>query len=173
MGTPFGFLKPEYPAVHEAAIEACVVALGDARISCFYARVAVESSVTWAFEHDRSLPRPYESNLSALLHEPEILFLDETTSGIEQLARRAFWRTITALAQAGVTVIITTHFMEEAEYCDRIAIQDAGKVLALGTPQAVREQAGREGGADMNSAFIAIVERGRSADRGGGKAAGA
>ena len=72
------------------------------------------------------------------------------------------------LAQAGVTVIITTHFMEEAEYCDRIAIQDAGKMLALGTPQAVREQAGREnteGGADMNSAFIAIVEHGRAADR--------
>ena len=52
--------------------------------------------------------------------------------------------------------------MEEAEYCDRIAIQDAGKVLALGTPQAVREQAGQEGGGDMNSAFIAIVEHGRA-----------
>ena len=86
---------------------------------------------------------------------------------------RAFWRTITTLAQTGVSVIITTHFMEEAEYCDRIAIQDAGRVLALGTPQAVREQAGRDGAADMNSAFIAIVEHGRAADRGKSEGGGA
>lgn len=70
MATPFDYLKEEFPAVHESAIKACVAALGDARISCFYARVAVESSVTWAFDHDRSLPRAYDSNLSALLHEP-------------------------------------------------------------------------------------------------------
>ena len=75
---------------------------------------------------------------AGLLHEPEILFLDEPTSGIDPLARRAFWRAITALAQSGVTIVITTHFMEEAEYCDRIAIQDAGRMLALGTPRAVR-----------------------------------
>ena len=93
-------------------------------------------------------------------HEPDILFLDEPTSGIDPLARRAFWRTITALAQGGVTVIVTTHFMEEAEYCDRIAIQDAGRVLALGTPQQVRQLAG--GAVDMNGAFIAIVEQGRA-----------
>jgi ABC-2 type transport system ATP-binding protein len=101
---------------------------------------------------------------TGLLHQPEILFLDEPTSGIDPLARRAFWRTITALAQEGVTVIITTHFMEEAEYCDRIAIQDAGLMLALGTPQEVREKAGGSKAADMdmNSAFIAIVEQGRA-----------
>ena len=96
-----------------------------------------------------------------LLHAPEILFLDEPTSGIDPLARRAFWRTITALAQQGVTIIVTTHFMEEAEYCDRIAIQDAGELLALGTPQQVREQAGGDG-IDMNAAFIGIVEQGRA-----------
>ncbi|MBV8250614.1 MAG: ABC transporter ATP-binding protein [Comamonas sp.] len=96
-----------------------------------------------------------------LLHEPEILFLDEPTSGIDPLARRAFWRTITALAQTGVSIIITTHFMEEAEYCDRIAIQDSGRVLALGTPQQVREQAGGNSATDMNHAFIAIVEQSR------------
>ncbi|HEY2370488.1 MAG TPA: hypothetical protein VGH87_29025, partial [Polyangiaceae bacterium] len=72
-----------------------------------------------------------------------------------------FWRTITALAKSGVTIIVTTHFMEEAEYCDRIAIQDAGKVLALGSPRQVRRQAGANVG-DMNGAFIAIVERGRA-----------
>src|SRR5690606_12845188 len=110
------------------------------------------------------LPGGYKQRLAmaaGLLHEPEILFLDEPTSGIDPLARRAFWRTITALAQTGVTIIITTHFMEEAEYCDRIAIQDAGRMLALGTPRQVRELAG-EDGADMDSAFIAIVERARA-----------
>jgi ABC-2 type transport system ATP-binding protein len=111
------------------------------------------------------LPGGYKQRLAmaaGLLHEPDILFLDEPTSGIDPLARRAFWRTITALAQSGVTIIVTTHFMEEAEYCDRIAIQDAGELLALGTPQAVRTQAGGDAGADMNSAFIAIVEQERA-----------
>ena len=78
---------------------------------------------------------------AALLHEPETLFLDEPTSGVDPLARREFWRRITALAQQGVTVIVTTHFMEEAEYCDRIAIMDAGRVLAEGTPAEVRRRA--------------------------------
>ena len=110
------------------------------------------------------LPAGYKQRLAmatGLLHEPDILFLDEPTSGIDPLARRAFWRTITALAEGGVTIIITTHFMEEAEYCDRIAIQDAGRVLALGTPHQVREQAG-DAAMDMDSAFIAIVEQGRA-----------
>jgi ABC-2 type transport system ATP-binding protein len=120
------------------------------------------------------LPGGYKQRLAmaaGLLHEPEILFLDEPTSGIDPLARRAFWRTITALAQRGVTIIVTTHFMEEAEYCDRIAIQDAGRVLAMGSPQAVREQAGGNVGADMNNAFIAIVEQGRAAGQAGSNGA--
>ncbi|MCC6140982.1 MAG: ABC transporter ATP-binding protein [Nitrospira sp.] len=111
------------------------------------------------------LPPGYKQRLAmatGLLHQPDILFLDEPTSGIDPLARRAFWRTITALAKGGVTIVITTHFMEEAEYCDRIAIQDAGKMLALGTPQQVREQTAASGAQDMNSAFIAIVEQGRA-----------
>lgn len=115
------------------------------------------------------LPGGYKQRLAmaaGLLHAPEILFLDEPTSGIDPLARRQFWRTITALAQGGVTIVITTHFMEEAEYCDRIAIQDAGNLLALGTPAQVREQAGPDV-ADMNSAFIAVVEQGRARARAG------
>ena len=110
------------------------------------------------------LPAGYRQRLAmaaGLIHAPDILFLDEPTSGIDPLARRAFWRTITVLSAQGVTIVITTHFMEEAEYCDRIAIQDAGRMLALGTPRDVRTQAG-EAGSDMNAAFIAIVERGRS-----------
>lgn len=110
------------------------------------------------------LPAGYRQRLAmaaGLIHAPDILFLDEPTSGIDPLARRAFWRTITALSAQGVTIVITTHFMEEAEYCDRVAIQDAGRMLALGTPHEVRELAGGAG-RDMNAAFIAIVERGRS-----------
>jgi ABC-2 type transport system ATP-binding protein len=111
------------------------------------------------------LPGGYKQRLAmatGLLHEPDILFLDEPTSGADPLARREFWRRITALADSGVTVVVTTHFMEEAEYCDRILIQDAGKVLALGTPAQVRAQAG-EGSGGMEQAFISIVERGRTA----------
>ena len=98
-----------------------------------------------------------------LLHEPDILFLDEPTSGADPLARRSFWRRITDLAGTGTTIVITTHFMEEAEYCDRIVIQDAGRLLALGTPEAVRRQAGEtnDNRFDMEQAFIGIVQRGR------------
>nr|WP_312821851.1 ATP-binding cassette domain-containing protein [Acinetobacter oleivorans] len=118
--------------------------------------------------HSKSgdLPGGYKQRLSmaaALLHEPEILFLDEPTSGIDPLARRSFWYSIGELANQGITIIITTHFMEEAEYCDRIAIQDAGKLLALGSPQQVRKLASKDKHiGDMNEAFIAIVEQARA-----------
>ncbi|MDF5954557.1 ATP-binding cassette domain-containing protein [Pseudomonas aeruginosa] len=116
--------------------------------------------------NDRSgdLPGGYKQRLAmavALLHEPDILFLDEPTSGIDPLARRAFWRQITELAAAGTTVVITTHFMEEAEYCDRIVIQDAGRLLALGTPEEVRRQGGEQA-SDMDSA---LHRRGRALAR--------
>jgi ABC-2 type transport system ATP-binding protein len=111
------------------------------------------------------LPGGFKQRLAmavGLLHEPEILFLDEPTSGTDPMKRREFWRRITALSEVGTTIVITTHFMEEAEYCDRIVIQDAGKLLALGTPREVRVQAGGEGGhLDMEEAFIDIVEHGR------------
>jgi ABC-2 type transport system ATP-binding protein len=138
------------------------------------------SRVGWALEQfelgplarlpSGQLPGGYKQRLAmaaSMLHEPEILFLDEATSGADPLARREFWRRITALAEQGVTVIITTHFMEEAEYCDRVVIMDAGRLLVQGTPSEVRgrarPQAGRE--ATMEDAFIAVVEEAR--DRGG------
>jgi ABC-2 type transport system ATP-binding protein len=125
-----------------------------------------------------NLPGGFKQRLAmaaALLHEPETLFLDEPTSGADPLARRDFWRRITALSQEGVTVVITTHFMEEAEYCDRIAILDAGRILAEGTPAAIRSQA-REGPGNeptMEDAFIAVVEqaRAKSAQSGGARGA--
>ena len=90
------------------------------------------------------LPLGYKQRLAmacALLHRPEILFLDEPTSGVDPLARREFWRRINALARAGVTVMVTTHFMEEAEYCDRLAIMAAGRMLTVDTPGAIKARA--------------------------------
>jgi ABC-2 type transport system ATP-binding protein len=100
---------------------------------------------------------------AALLHEPEILFLDEPTSGADPLARREFWRRITDLAERGVSVIITTHFMEEAEYCDRVVILVDGSVLAQGTPAEVRDRGRSASGRSptMEDAFIGIVEEAR------------
>ncbi len=111
------------------------------------------------------MPGGYKQRLSmaaALIHKPKILFLDEPTSGIDPLARRDFWRQITDLSAKGTTIIVTTHFMEEAEYCDRMMIQDHGKIPALGTPQEIRARHGNES-STMNEIFIAIVERSRGA----------
>ncbi len=132
--------------------------------------------IAWALEqfdlgevkHLKSalLPGGHKQRLAmaaALLHEPEILFLDEPTSGADPFARREFWRRITALAEQGVTVIVTTHFMEEAEYCDHIAILDHGRVLAHGSPAEIRRHARATPGHEptMEDAFIAIVEESR------------
>ncbi|MGC8640662.1 MAG: ATP-binding cassette domain-containing protein, partial [Isosphaeraceae bacterium] len=123
------------------------------------------------------LPGGYKQRLAmaaALLHEPEILFLDEPTSGADPLARREFWRRITALADQGVTVIVTTHFLVEAEYCDRVAIMDAGRVLAQGTPAEVRGYVPAKPGVtpSIEEAFIAIVEQARQGDSARGAGAG-
>jgi len=96
----------------------------------------------------------------ALMHRPEILFLDEPTSGVDPLARREFWRRINALARAGVTVLVTTHFMEEAEYCDRLAIMAAGRILAMDEPAAIKAGARtpQRPEPSMEDAFIDLVE---------------
>ena len=97
----------------------------------------------------------------ALMHRPEILFLDEPTSGVDPLARREFWQRINALARAGVTVMVTTHFMEEAEYCDRLAIMAAGRILAMDEPAVIKAGArtAEHPEPSMEDAFIALVER--------------
>jgi len=96
----------------------------------------------------------------ALLHEPPILFLDEPTSGVDPLARREFWQRINALAAQGVTVLITTHFMDEAEYCDRLVLMSLGEILAQGSPAELRAQAKSPEHPDpsMEDAFIKLIE---------------
>jgi ABC-2 type transport system ATP-binding protein len=109
------------------------------------------------------LPLGYKQRLAmacALMHRPEILFLDEPTSGVDPLARREFWKRINALARAGVTVMVTTHFMEEAEYCDRLAIMAAGRILATGEPSAIKAMARNAENPEpsLEDAFIRLVE---------------
>ncbi len=109
------------------------------------------------------LPLGYKQRLAmaaALMHNPEILFLDEPTSGVDPLARREFWHRINALAEAGVTVLVTTHFMEEAEYCDQLVIMARGQVLAAGDPQELKKNAATAAlpHPTMEDTFIALIE---------------
>src|SRR5262245_58333024 len=87
------------------------------------------------------LPLGWKQRLAlgcAVLHEPPVLFLDEPTSGVDPLARRAFWEVIHGLAAGKTTVFVSTHYMEEAEYCDRLALMNRGRLIALGTPGEMR-----------------------------------
>ena len=109
----------------------------DARVSwaiaCFGLGGVVEAAAG-------ELPRNLSQRLAlacALLHEPEILFLDEPTSGVDTLARGEFWRWIREISARGATIIVCTHFMEEADRCDRVAIMDAGEIIAIGSPHDV------------------------------------
>ena len=77
---------------------------------------------------------------AAILHEPQILFLDEPTSGVDPISRRNFWDLIRTLAHQGVTIFVTTHYMDEAEYCDRLALIYRGRIIALGTPDQLKRE---------------------------------
>ncbi len=76
----------------------------------------------------------------AVLHEPKIVFLDEPTGGVDPITRRQFWETIYETSSRGITVFVTTHYMDEAEYCDRISIMNEGKIVALDTPEHLKQQ---------------------------------
>jgi ABC-2 type transport system ATP-binding protein len=92
----------------------------------------------------------------ALMHQPALLFLDEPTAGVDPAARRSFWRTIHTLAKAGTTVIVTTHYMDEAAQCGRVAMMSQGHLIALGTPTEVAAQVG---GQSLEDAFVILQER--------------
>jgi ABC-type multidrug transport system ATPase subunit/ABC-type multidrug transport system permease subunit len=104
----------------------------------------------------------YKQRLSlvcAIMHEPSILFLDEPTSGVDPITRREFWTHINGLVQKGVTIMVTTHFMDEAEYCDRIGLIYRGKLIAAGTPDQLKDQASNAKHPEptMEEAFIELI----------------
>ncbi|EOU1336757.1 ATP-binding cassette domain-containing protein [Cronobacter malonaticus] len=110
-----------------------------------------------------ALPLGFKQRLAlacALMHEPDILFLDEPTSGVDPLTRREFWRHINSMPEKGVTVMVTTHFMDEAEYCDRIGLVYHGKLIASGTPDDLKRLAARDANDEptMEEAFIRLIE---------------
>jgi ABC-2 type transport system ATP-binding protein len=94
----------------------------------------------------------------AVLHEPPVLFLDEPTAGVDPAARRLFWNLIRSLAHAGTAIIVTTHYMDEAEHFDRLAFLSNGHRIALGTPSEVR--AGFGAGSTLEDIFVRLQEQG-------------
>lgn len=167
--------RPEDIAQYEAKVRAAQSELDDAlqhfeRIQNVYdetqgSAITREELTTAKLKYTNKLAKLEESqqayNLAAaLIHESKILFLDEPTSGIDPLAQRDFWRQITDLSAKGTTIISTTHFMEEAEYCARIMIQDQGKLLVIGTPQEIKKFGSEF--STMNEIFISIVEKSRA-----------
>ena len=104
----------------------------------------------------RDLPVGFKQRLAlgcAILHDPPIVFLDEPTSGVDPKARRSFWDLIYQTAQMGKTLFVTTHFMDEAEYCHRVSIMHQGKVIAIDTPNRLKQQYRKD---SMQEVFIAL-----------------
>ena len=121
----------------------------------------------WLSATPDSLPLGHKQRLAlacSLMHRPPVLFLDEPTSGVDPITRREFWTHINGLARKGVTIMVTTHFMDEAEYCDRVAMLSRARLIALDTPDALKRAAANAEHPDptMEDAFIHLVE---SADR--------
>ncbi len=104
-----------------------------------------------------SLPLGWKQKLAfsvALLHEPKIVFLDEPTGGVDPITRRQFWEMIYKTAHNGTTIFVTTHYMDEAEYCDRVSIMVDGKIEALGSPKKLKKQFDVE---NMNDVFLKLA----------------
>ena len=118
----------------------------------------------YASTNSMLLPLGFKQRLSlaaALMHEPDVLFLDEPTSGVDPLTRREFWTHINALVEKGVTILVTTHFMDEAEYCDRISLIFRGETIAEGTPDDLKYSVRSEQLPDptLDDAFVALIEQ--------------
>jgi len=112
-----------------------------------------------------TLPLGFKQRLAlacAVMHEPDVLFLDEPTSGVDPVTRREFWTHINGLVAKGVTVMVTTHFMDEAEYCDRIGLVYRGSLIAAGSPDELKQMAHETPNPTMEDAFIELVLRNNS-----------
>lgn len=112
----------------------------------------------------KSLPLGWRQKLSfsvAMVHEPQIVFLDEPTGGVDPVTRREFWTMIYEAAHAGTTVFVTTHYMDEAEYCDRVSIMVDGRIDALGTPTELKEQFSAS---DLAGVFLKLARKAKRGD---------
>jgi ABC-2 type transport system ATP-binding protein len=111
----------------------------------------------------RDLPPGWRQRLAlgcALLHRPRLLFLDEPTSGVDPITRRHFWEFIKQLTDEGVTVFVTTHYMDEAQHCDRVVIINEGVIVAAGSPrEIIRSVVPDRPEADLNDAFVQLMQR--------------
>jgi len=108
----------------------------------------------------RDLPPGFKQGLAlstAMLHDPAIVFLDEPTSGVDPASRRFFWDLIQQAAAGGITVFVTTHFMDEAEYCNRISIMSAGRIIALDTPEELKRKYQQN---SIQQVFVELVKNG-------------
>ena len=110
-----------------------------------------------------NLPLGFKQRLAlscSLMHHPEVHFLDEPTSGVDPITRREFWNHINGLVEKGVTVMVTTHFMDEAEYCDRIGLVYRSKLITIGTPDELKEKVRTSANPfpTLEDAFIALIE---------------
>jgi ABC-2 type transport system ATP-binding protein len=106
-----------------------------------------------------SIPLGWKQKLAfatAILHNPDIVFLDEPTSGVDPIVRREFWKLIYQTASKGVTILVTTHYMDEAEYCNRISIMSDGQLKLIGTPGELKEQMGVS---SVDEVFVKFVNR--------------
>jgi len=139
-------------------------------------KIRSKARVEWAIENSelqekrrvltRDLPGGFRQRLAlscALMHEPSIMFLDEPTSGVDPVARRHFWDTIYGLAKRGVTILVTTHFLEESEYCDRVGMILDGKLVAIGSPRDLKREVFPDHTEEptMDDVFVELVHRGR------------
>ena len=111
----------------------------------------------------RELPTGWRQRLAlgcSLLHKPDILFLDEPTSGVDPVTRQHFWNFIKQLAKGGMTIFVTTHYMDEARFCERIVMINAGNIVAAGSPaEIVKDACPGKPNADLDDAFIALMRR--------------
>ena len=126
----------------------------DDRTRTMLARLGLEHAER---ELVRAIPLGWKQKLAfsvALLHAPKIVFLDEPTSGVDPITRRQFWELIYEAAHTGTTVLVTTHYMDEAEYCDRISIMVAGRIDAMGTPAELKQQFGAD---SIDEVFVRLA----------------
>ena len=138
---------------------------GDVKRSKIESMLSIFDLTQYKNVASKTLPLGYKQRLSlacAVIHDPVVLFLDEPTSGVDPITRREFWNHIYAMVQKGMAIMVTTHFMDEAEYCDRIALIYRGEAIALGSPDALISEVGED--ATMRETFIELIKRSDNAN---------